>query len=121
MDELARHLRRLEEELFDPAIRASPEEIAKRLSPDFREIGSSGRWWTYEETIAALPTETPNGVATGEDFQLKMLADDVGLLTYRSIYRNLDGSERRTLRSSIWCLEADGNWRMLFHQGTKVG
>lgn len=120
MDDLAQHLRRLEEELFDPAIRTSPAEIAKRLSRDFREIGSSGRWWTYEETIEALPAETPDGVATGDDFQLTMLAEGVGLLTYRSTYRGRDGSERKALRSSIWRLEADGNWRMLFHQGTKV-
>ncbi|MGO6683984.1 DUF4440 domain-containing protein, partial [Rhizobium leguminosarum] len=32
-----------------------------------------------------------------------------------------DGSERRTLRSSIWRLEEDGHWRILFHQGTVIG
>jgi hypothetical protein len=118
VEALAQHLRRLEESLFDPAVRSSPAEIARLLSPDFREIGSSGRFWSFEEMMEVLPTEKPDGVSSGTAFELTMLAESVALLTYRSLYRRHDGSERHALRSSIWRLEEDGNWRMIFHQGT---
>jgi hypothetical protein len=118
MNDLATHLRNLEERLLDPAIRASRPAIEGLLSRDFREIGSSGRVWSLEETLEALPDEKPDGVSGGTDFRLTVLADRVALLTYTAIRTRLDGSERKTLRSSIWQLEEDGNWRMVFHQGT---
>ncbi|TCR91588.1 DUF4440 domain-containing protein [Rhizobium sp. BK376] len=119
MDDLATHLRQLEEKLFDPTIRSSAQAIAGLLSPDFREIGSSGRFWDFDQTLEALPREKPDrGVTSGTDFQLKLLAEGVALLTYQSVHTRSDGSERKTLRSSIWRLEDDGNWRMVFHQGT---
>lgn len=118
MNDLAAHLRSLEESLFDPAIRSSREELGKRLAHDFREIGSSGRLWSLEETLASLPLEKPEGLSEGSDYHLDLLAESLALLTYRAVYRRSDGSERRTLRSSIWRLDDDGYWRMVFHQGT---
>jgi hypothetical protein len=118
VDDLTSHLRRLEEKLFDPAIRSSRQAVADLLSRDFREIGSSGRFWSFEEILEALSLKKTDGVSIGMDFQLMVLAEGVALLTYRAVHTRPDGSERKTLRSSIWRLEDDGNWRMLFHQGT---
>ena len=119
MDDLATHLRQLEEKLFDPAIRSSAQAIADLLSRDFREIGSSGRYWDFDQTLEALPREKPDGgVTKGIDFQVRLLAEGVALLNYCAVHTRSDGSERKTLRSSIWRLEDDGSWRMVFHQGT---
>ncbi|MGO7206536.1 DUF4440 domain-containing protein, partial [Rhizobium ruizarguesonis] len=48
MDDLAAHLKELEEKLFEPSVRASREMLTALLSRDFREIGSSGRLYTFD-------------------------------------------------------------------------
>ncbi|MBY3255984.1 DUF4440 domain-containing protein [Rhizobium laguerreae] len=121
MDDLAAHLKELEEKLFDPSVRASREMLTTLLSRDFREIGSSGRLYTFGVILPSLLAEQRTGTSHGEHFETQRLAEHIALVTYRAIYTDTDGSERRTLRSSIWRLEEDGHWRMLFHQGTVIG
>jgi hypothetical protein len=119
MNDLHQHLRILEEQLFDPTVRASRAMLEELLSEEFREIGSSGLLYRFHDIVDRLSEGEPDGISrTLSDFELKMLADTLGLVTYRAIRRHPDGSEVCTLRSSIWRLEADGRWRMLFHQGT---
>lgn len=121
MDDLAAYLKELEEKLFDPAVRASREMLTTLLSRDFREIGSSGRLYTFDVIVPSLLAEQRTGTFRGEHFETQRLPEHIALVTYRAIYTDTDGSERRTLRSSIWRLEEDGHWRMLFHQGTVIG
>ena len=64
------HLKDLEERLFDPAIRGSRGELAKLLSADFREIGSSGRIFDFEEIVTALAEPDDEAVRSLEDFSL---------------------------------------------------
>ena len=120
MDDLAAHLKELEEKLFEPSVRASREMLTALLSRDFREIGSSGRLYTFDVIVPELLAEHRTGTLRGEHFETRRLAEHIALVTYRAIYTDADGSERRTLRSSIWQLEEDGHWRMLFHQGTVI-
>nr|WP_242876402.1 DUF4440 domain-containing protein [Desulfosporosinus hippei] len=55
-----------------------------------------------------------------EDFQVKVLATDVVLATYRAVKTNESREEmRNSLRSSIWKF-IDGRWQMVFHQGTRT-
>ncbi|MDT0323845.1 nuclear transport factor 2 family protein, partial [Streptomyces millisiae] len=42
-------------QLLDPDVRMSPSLAAELLDPEFIEVGASGRRWTYEEMLAALP------------------------------------------------------------------
>jgi hypothetical protein len=52
--------------------------------------------------------------------QVRLLAADVALVTYRTSRRFPDGSiDRKALRSSIWRL-VDSQWLLTFHQGTSV-
>ncbi|EJC81253.1 hypothetical protein Rleg4DRAFT_2928 [Rhizobium leguminosarum bv. trifolii WSM2297] len=120
MDDLATHLKELEEKLFEPSVRASRDMLTALLSRDFREIGSSGRLYTFDVIVPALLTEQRTGTSRGEFFETRRLAEHIALVTYRAIHTDVAGSERRTLRSSIWRLEEDGHWRMLFHQGTVI-
>jgi hypothetical protein len=119
MDDLHAHLKELEERLFDPAVRGSRQALAELLCPEFREIGSSGRLFDLEDILTSLPTD-PEDIAlrTLEDFDARLLSDGIALVTYRSTRASPDKPTVRSLRSSIWQLEADGCWRMLFHQGT---
>jgi hypothetical protein len=68
--------------------------------------------------LARLPGET--GVAyEALPMRVQRVGADVARVLY-TVRRNADadGDVRRSLRSSWWRLEADGCWRMVFHQGT---
>ena len=104
-----------ERALLDPEVRASPTIIDDLLHPDFAERGQSGRWWTREETLRALPEEAPTfepldvTALTGEE-----VADGVVLVTYVA---GRDGHE--VGRSSLW-IEHDARMRLRWHQGTRL-
>ncbi|MFF0753173.1 DUF4440 domain-containing protein [Streptomyces sp. NPDC004267] len=105
--------------LLDAEVRASAD--APRLfDPEFVEIGASGRRWTYEEMVEALPTldgsgaDSPRIEASG--MRGVLLAPDLVHLTYET-----EIAGRRARRSSIWRRGAgDAGWRMYYHQGTPV-
>jgi hypothetical protein len=118
-DDLRAHLRSLEEKLFDHEVRNTRSSLERLLAPDFREIGSSGRLYGFEEIITALLQEPADGTTrTLTDFEIQPLAANVMLATYRSERTAPDAPSVRSLRSSIWRRDADGIWRMVFHQGT---
>ena len=110
---LAEHLETLERELLTPTARRS-ERVDRLLAEDFLEFGTSGRTYTKADMVMALRNEAPTRI-TATDFQLKQFGPDIALLTYRSC--RYAESPVHALRSSIWRHE-DGQWRMVFHQGT---
>jgi len=118
LDDLLTHLRNLELRLFDPAVRSSKEALENLLSPEFQEIGSSGRLYDFEEVVDALLCQDAVMSRTLEDLHLTMLSDNLALVTYKASRKVVDGREIRSLRSSIWRDEGGKHWRMLFHQGT---
>lgn len=117
-DDLAAHLRSLEERLLDPDVRAQPEAVAALLTRSFREFGSSGRTFTRDQILAELANETRQELVL-TDFHIDQLDPASALVTYRSHRRTPDGNTISALRSSQWILEPDGHWRMHFHQGTR--
>lgn len=115
-NDLAAHLRTLEECLHDPKVRGSAFLTGELLDEDFTEFGSSGQAYGRADIIAALVAEAgqaPPSVRS-ENYQLKRLSETVALLTYETVAEN-----RRVLRSSIW-RRTNGHWRMAFHQGTPM-
>ncbi|GAU85814.1 DUF4440 domain-containing protein [Bosea sp. BIWAKO-01] len=115
-------IRGLEEELFKPSVRASPEALDRLLADGFVEFGRSGGVYEKAAVIRSLVGDSSEqrDVPAARDFVLRSLADDVVLLTYLS-FRVANGrEERHTLRSSIWRF-IDGRWQMVFHQGTPAG
>jgi hypothetical protein len=114
---LAEELRKLEESMARPEIRRSPELLDQLLADDFREFGSSGRMFDKKQIINALQ-EQPGLQLWLDEFDMKRLAPDLALVTYRGNCRFVDsGKVLRSLRSSIW-RNRDGRWEVLFHQGT---
>ncbi|MEU1180736.1 DUF4440 domain-containing protein [Streptomyces sp. NPDC005820] len=101
--------------LHDPASAVG----ARLFDPEFVEVGASGRRWTYEEMVAALPTlhggaESPRIEVSG--MRGVLLAPDLVHLTYESVIGG-----RRARRSSLWRKgEGDTGWRLYYHQGTLV-
>ena len=108
---LTEHLRKLEESMTKPEIRRSPEELARLLADDFREFGGSGRVFDKGQIIDALQNQPPIQLWLDE-FQVKSLAPDVALVTYRGNCRFPDSDKvSRSLRSSIWRnRDVGGRW-----------
>jgi hypothetical protein len=111
-------LRDLEQSLLDSTTRKNAEAVASLLTDDFQEFGSSGRIYCKAEIIAALQAETEIRLSM-RNFEARLLSENIALVTYISIKVDQRSSPAEALRSSIWVLR-DGEWRMLFHQGTKL-
>ena len=105
--------------LMDPAFRASGE-AAHLIDPEFAEVGASGRRYTYEETIAELPTK-PGSSADGPRYEPSeitgvLLAPNLVHLTFET-----DFNGNRARRTSLWRKQdEETGWRMYYHQGTPV-
>jgi hypothetical protein len=104
--------------LLDPAVRCAPDEVAALLDPDFSEFDASGRRWTRQEIIDALPVEEASPrqglIFAVSDLAGVSLAEGIVHVTYTS-----QGQARRCHRSSIWWKTPTG-WRIYFHQSTVV-
>ena len=112
--ELEEQLRCLEEKLM--GLRpGTVEELARLLSDDFLEFGSSGSVFCRQDVIDAL-SRRPYLQVKLADFQVRLLAPQIALVLYSLCPVGSNG-DAATLRSSIWRLEKSG-WRMVFHQGT---
>ena len=118
-ESLRDHLFRLEKRLLEPEIRHSHDELTALLADDFIEIGGSGQLYDRQAIIKELSEENTLKIAIS-DFSLRVLAEDIALVTYRAgICMESDASVKYSLRSSIW-RQNRGQWRMIFHQGTPI-
>lgn len=112
------HLKHLEEQLLQPAIRKNPDLLATLIANDFLEIGSSGRTYDKATILESLKNEPPNSAAILTDFSVRPLAKDIYLITYRTTRHNPSGEPIASAhRSSIW-VNRNKQWQIIFHQGT---
>lgn len=114
-------LRELEERLLQPDVRKSAKDVMDLLADEFIEFGSSGRVFDKQQIINSLQNESIESLTQRSitEFKTLVLAAGVVLVTYR-IVRHLSGEQPvHWLRSSIWKLN-NGQWKMIFHQGTLV-
>lgn len=109
-------LRRLEEELLQPDVRASAERVAALLADDFLEFGSTGQVFNKQQVIEALREETGTKRSLSK-FQSRMLSTNIALVTYRATASVREARPVHSLRCSVWRLSND-RWQMVFHQGT---
>ncbi|MEU9230754.1 nuclear transport factor 2 family protein [Streptomyces massasporeus] len=106
--------------LMDPSVRMSRSLARQLLDPDFVEVGASGRRWTYDEMLAALP-ELDGAVESGPRYEPSkftgiLLAPGLVHLTYETTF---DGNRAR--RSSLWRKQgAATTWQMYYHQATPI-
>ena len=115
---LLSQLQALEVELHQPVVRGDAARLDVLLHEEFHEFGRSGAAYAKDDILARLPAAAQHVRVVADNFLVRRLAADVGLLTYRSAHALPDGTlHRHTLRSSIW-QRCDVGWRMSFHQGT---
>jgi hypothetical protein len=113
MTSASEKLRALEERLARREVETR-EELESLLANGFREHGASGRSYSRTETVALYEFGRPTEVEI-YDFELESVAAELVLATY--CRQEADG--RRARRSSLW-VKDEGDWRMLFHQGTVI-
>jgi hypothetical protein len=75
--------RDLEERLLRAEVRRSSDEAGKLLASDFTEFGSSGAVYSRQQTLDALAKKSPMELSA-TDFSVRVLCDDVVLVTYRA-------------------------------------
>ena len=109
----------LETALHKKKVRNSREKVSALIADDFLEFGKSGGSYNKQDALAGLEQEAVDLQIIVSDFNAKELANDVVLVTYTASMLDEDNvTTVSTNRSSIWILR-DGNWQMLFHQGTE--
>lgn len=113
-------LRPLEPIFHNPAFGATIEAFDRRMTPDFWEVGASGRHYS-RALILNLARNQPEhfvDAATAgwhaSGFALRELAPATYLLTY-----TLDQCGRLSRRATLWQRTAQG-WQILYHQGTQI-
>jgi hypothetical protein len=111
-------LSELEKRFLNSATGCNAALVTSTLTPDFQEFGTSGLVYVRADIVDALADEPPTTISA-EDFDVRVISADAALLTYKST-KTVDGAASvRALRSSLW-VRRDGEWRMLFHQGTRI-
>ncbi|MCX4632613.1 nuclear transport factor 2 family protein [Streptomyces sp. NBC_01443] len=106
--------------LMDPSVRSSRSLVRQLLDPDFTEVGASGRRWTYDEMLAAMP-EMDGAAESGPRYEPStftgvLLAPGLVHLTYET---TLEGNRAR--RSSLWRKQGTATmWQMYYHQATPI-
>lgn len=102
-------------DLLQPDIRHS-DAVSRLLAEDFIEFGGSGRVFTKADIIALLQAESPVKREASQ-FETRLLASNVALLTYR--VKRCTQPPVLSLRSSLWQKRGE-TWQMVFHQGTPI-
>lgn len=109
----------LETSLHKKEIRNSREQVSVLIADDFLEFGKSGGIFNKKDTLIGLEQEAFDLRIIVSDFHAKELSNNVVLVTYTTSMLDEDNvTTVSTNRSSVWVLR-DGNWQMVFHQGTK--
>ena len=102
-----------EKALLTKRVRSDTARLAELLSPDFYEIGQSGRRWSREETVTSLVADTePERDAELSEREATLVRADTVLLSYR-----LQFGASTSRRSALWQWDGE-SVRCLFHQGT---
>ena len=118
LQEVLDELRKREPIFHHPDFGTSRADYMRMTADDFWEIGASGQRYSREFVLDVLEARLANPVDESDwesrDFHVRELAPDVYLLTY-----TLRQGERLTRRSTIW-RRTDGDWKIVFHQGTVV-
>ncbi len=109
----------LETALHKKEVRNSREQVSALIADDFLEFGKSGGKFDKQDILTGLEQEAIDLQIIVSDLNAKELSKDIVLVTYVASMLDEDNSTTiLTNRSSVWMLR-DGNWQMVFHQGTK--
>ena len=118
MAEFTEELRELEESLWQPLTRFDRAYMESVLAENFVEFGRSGRVCSRAE-ILDLPVGDFVARLPLPGFAVRMITNDVAVVTYRSEF-HLVGETMAANRMSLWRRDGILGWQLEFHQGTPV-
>lgn len=104
-----------------PELGTTRADFEAMTEAEFWEVGASGRRYSRGHVLDVL--EDRHQVAShlaledtweATDFACRQLGSETYLLTYTLLQ-----GQRKTRRTTIW-RRVDGDWKILFHQGTVV-
>jgi hypothetical protein len=104
----------LERQLHRLDVRRDRDRLEQLLTPDFTEIGVSGRIYDRLAIMVELQHDLDDIDIQARDFSARRVADDVILVHYET-----DGPSGPAHRTSLWVRYFD-SWRIAFHQGTRA-
>ncbi|TKW60875.1 MAG: DUF4440 domain-containing protein [Blastochloris viridis] len=108
----------LERRLLTPEVRANREMLDLLIADDFVEVGADGRRFGKDEVLKRLPQDA-NVRFEATDFEARLVADNVVLITFAT-EKFVEGvSVRKSLRASLWVYKRS-RWQIVYHQGTRV-
>ncbi|MEM7216027.1 MAG: nuclear transport factor 2 family protein [Pseudomonadota bacterium] len=116
----AEEIIKLEESLWVAETRYDDAYMETLLAPDFLEFGKSGKTYTRDKMFFGgfngqkIDCKLP---LTG--LQIRAVGTEITQTLYVSELKR-NGITERANRSSIWRRTIDGNWQILFHQGTET-
>ena len=112
-------IKNLEDEINTPVARNNPFRLNELIADEFIEIGATGKKWDKGSIVRELLKEENIEINTS-NFTVRELSEDLRLAMYLSVKINKsDKTEIKSIRSSIWKF-IDGNWKIIFHQGTLI-
>jgi hypothetical protein len=113
-----KELRAREPIFHHPEFGTTRADFDNMMTPDFWEVGASGRRYSRKSILDELERRYGGGYVEGRleatDFHCRRLAEDAYLLTY-----TLFQGERKTRRATIW-QRSGQDWKIVYHQGTVV-
>jgi hypothetical protein len=90
-----------------------------QIGEEFWEVGASGNVYTKQDVVETLVERyndpTYQDIWKTSNFEITKIAPDNYLITYVLI----QDKTRRTRRSTIW-RKINGQWKILYHQGTII-
>lgn len=118
-EDLQKTIYDLETSLLKPEVRSSTKDLDMLLADDFLEFGSSGKVYDKKMILERLPKDTEISPIQFivSDFQIKELDGNVILATFKTEKISTDIGRVTALRASIW-KKVNGNWQIIYHQGT---
>ena len=120
MNTLEALIKELEESLLHTDVRTNPDILNKLLAEDFEEIGVTGKVTSREEVIDWLVNKEQNVRWSLNNFRVKQITPDMVVAIYEAKKETLQPHQSKaSMRSSIWKLFGD-QWKMVFHQGTRI-
>ena len=114
MDKDSQRILHREASLNTVEVRAVPDAVLAIIDDEFVEIDSTGRIWDGVGVAEALSRNPEPHDGEMESVRVRRVSDDVQLLTYSST--SGDDLIRHT---SVW-IRKNGDWRLSFHQQTRV-
>ncbi|MDH5231458.1 MAG: DUF4440 domain-containing protein [Gammaproteobacteria bacterium] len=120
MSELEKTIFQLEERLLLPEVRKNRDRINQLLAPEFEELGSNGKLNSRDAVLDWLLNHELDTRWQLSQFRIRQLTSDIVLAIYHAKKIQIDSAQSHgSMRSSLWrCV--NNEWKMIFHQGSKI-